>query len=139
VARTRRSNGNVASGVTLVAWSIDVQCDTCQLNIVSGLPKRTCEKVAFHPLCRFTGEAYKWIQYIDQVPYSSRYQYVRPSVLVLGASRVRKMNESCMVYSGRTWISETKAPYTHQGGNQKIIRFHISMMVETVKMVVLKH
>jgi hypothetical protein len=29
-----------------VAWSEDVQCDTCQLNIVSGLLKRACEKVA---------------------------------------------------------------------------------------------
>ena len=30
----------------LVAWSVDVQCDTCQLNIVSGLPKVACQKVS---------------------------------------------------------------------------------------------
>ena len=31
-----------------VAWSVDVQCDTCQLNIVSGLgPKIAYEKVAY--------------------------------------------------------------------------------------------
>jgi hypothetical protein len=28
----------------LLAWSVDVQCDTCQLNIVSGLPKRAWTK-----------------------------------------------------------------------------------------------
>jgi hypothetical protein len=32
--------------VKLIAWSVDVQCDTCQLNIVSGLPKVACEKVS---------------------------------------------------------------------------------------------
>jgi hypothetical protein len=62
----------------MVAWSVDVQCDTCQLNIVFGLQKRACEKVASHALRIFTREAYKWIQYIDQVLYSSRYQYVSP-------------------------------------------------------------
>jgi hypothetical protein len=33
-------------GRTVLAWTEDVHCDTCQLNIVSGLPKRACEKVA---------------------------------------------------------------------------------------------
>jgi hypothetical protein len=31
--------------ITSLAWSVDVQCDTCQLNIVYGLPKVACQKV----------------------------------------------------------------------------------------------
>jgi hypothetical protein len=30
----------------LIAWSVDVQCDTRQLNIMSAFPKVECEKVA---------------------------------------------------------------------------------------------
>jgi hypothetical protein len=64
-----------------IAWSVDVPTELIKstlINIVSGLQKRTCEKVAFHPLRNFTGEAYEWIQYIDRVLYSSRYRDVHP-------------------------------------------------------------
>ena len=77
-----------------VAWSVDVQCDTCQLNIASGPGKIALSKSGLHALRRFTGESYKWIQYIYQVPYSSRCRYVRPPVLVLGTSPVRKIKKS---------------------------------------------
>jgi hypothetical protein len=77
-----------------IAWSVDVQCDTCQLNIVSGPGKIALSKSGLHALRKFTWEAYKWIQYIYQVPYSSWYRYVRPSVLVLGTSLVRKIKKS---------------------------------------------
>ena len=31
-----------------LAWSVDVQCDTCQLNIMSGFPEVAYQKVALH-------------------------------------------------------------------------------------------
>ena len=35
----------------LIAWSVDVQCDTCQSNIVSAFPKVAWTKSGFHVYC----------------------------------------------------------------------------------------
>ena len=34
-----------------VAWSVDVQCDTCQVNTVSGFPKVAWTKSGLHVYC----------------------------------------------------------------------------------------
>ena len=33
------------------AWSVDVQCDTCQSNILSAFPKVAWTKSGFHVYC----------------------------------------------------------------------------------------
>jgi hypothetical protein len=37
--------------MTMIAWSVDVQCDTCQLNTVCGFPKVAWTKSVFHAYC----------------------------------------------------------------------------------------